>query len=65
MRLGGLVFSLEVERAALGWHGCEAAPSVAQRGLESEQRVLLMGDEVIVDKMEGCLPHKSCTKKIA
>lgn len=42
MRLGGLVFSLEVERAALGWHGYEAAPSVAQRGLENEQRVLLI-----------------------
>jgi len=24
-----------------------------------------MGDEVIVDNLEGCLPHKSCTKKIA
>ena len=24
-----------------------------------------MGDEVIADKLEGCLPHKSCTKKIA
>ena len=24
-----------------------------------------MGDEVIADKFEGCLPHKSCTKKIA
>lgn len=29
------------------------------------QRVLLMGDEVIVDNLEGCLPRKSCTKKIA
>jgi len=37
MRLGGLVLSLEVERAALGWHGCEAAPSVAQRGLEMDK----------------------------
>jgi hypothetical protein len=34
MRLGGLGFPLEVDKAALGWHGFEAVRSVTECGLE-------------------------------